>query len=635
MQLKNFLIGLILILFVVMAAIVGYLLVVGGPEAARDTSPTTFSVLESGRGGDFAYSVYSYRGDANITAISYPSEPKRNVVIINDSQAVDAEKLPQLVEHIRKLEAYGFNVSVTEEPKIGDAIYIVPTGGIPSYALFNLQQNSSKGTIIYIGGKDLILSSGMKQLSWYNALSPAQRGRVIQYNGTLNEFLENGSVSLEDEILYQSWMALNNTTYTIRGAGIKTAAVPLNHSGYMRLVYVFDDVRGIYDSPYLKGTEQKLVPSPQSIYPWEKSTLQFSLNTTNGTAFLSIKRDGKLVTHEQLRRVTDENVFIKKLEFADPGQYVISVDDNAGTIATGVLSVRDIQIVPIEQRGVSYVFSVTVDGKPLDNAESLVSLGNSTQRKYYITDGTVTVNAKLNQGKNLFNFEIAGSTIPVVVDNRQTPILSLYINYGIPGLAIIIVVYFGARMTKRPIYSLRFGDSANYIRQEITLPVDRAIESFQGIREDMKIGKAPITPQEFTVSLKRYLTNGADVTEGNVEEILKKLAKANLLETHRDYYQLKGEGDVKKNTLRRMIREKLIESGTMFRESEGKFITKDFEIGFFGSRFGGKGVIVVDDKAEEKQLLAGLSESERARIRLMQANDMLSFVQIDRLSDIL
>jgi hypothetical protein len=161
------------------------------------------------------------------------------------------------------------------------------------------------------------------------------------------------------------------------------------------------------------------------------------------------------------------------------------------------------------------------------------------------------------------------------------------------------------------------------------------LEGFRMIRRDMKLGSAPITPHEFSVSLKRYLTNGADVTEGNVEEILRKLVEQGRLETHRDYYQLAGEGDVVRNVLRRIVREKLIESGTEFHESEGRFVTPDFEIGFFGDTFHGKAIIVVDDKAEEKRILGSIGEKERARLRLQEANGRLSFLPVDRLSDVL
>jgi hypothetical protein len=635
MEMKNVLIGIVVVLLLILAVIIGFVLLSGGETLIQDHSPTTFSVIETGTAAQYGYAVFNYRGSGNITMVSYPTAPKRNVVIINDTQAVDADRLPELVGELQPLEQYGFNVSVTSEPKIGDDIYIVPTGAIPSYALFNLESNSSHGEIIYIGGKDLLLSSGIKQLGWYGSLSEEQKARVVQFNGTLNEFLDKSNVSLAQLILRNDWMAYNSSNMSVSGSSVKSTVVPLNGSGFFRIIYDFQDLHGIYDSPYLQTAPQYIAPSPQLRFPWEKSTLQFSLNATNGTAFLSVKKDGKVVEHEQLMRVTDQNVFIKKLEYNDPGDYVITVNDNSGTIASGLLQVRDIEINLASQQGVTYVFSVTVDGSPMTDSEVMVSLGNSSAKKFFVSGGQVVVPAKLDQGKNTFYFDVSGSTIPVVVDNEGDTVLGFYIKYGLPGLVIVAVVYFGARMTRRPTYSLRFGDSASYIRQEITLPLDRALESFQMIRRDMKIGRAPITPQEFTISLKRYLTNGADVTEGNVEEILKKLVKAGYLESHRDYYQLRGEGEVKRNTLSRMVREKLIESGTPFSEKEGKFVTKDYEIGFFGDKFSGKAVIVVDDKSEEKGILSSMSRSESARYLVMQANDMLSFVTIDRLSEML
>ena len=636
MRTRTIILGLTCILLVVLSLIIVLLLVGGEEGPAADGSPSTFSVIETGSAGEYAYAVYNYRGNGNLSVISYEKEPRRKVVIINDSQAIDASNLPQLVDELRVLEDYGFTLTVTDEPKIGDEIYVIPSGAIPSYALFNLQQNSSNGTIIYFGAKDLLLSNGIKQLNWYNSLSPEQKSRIVVYNSTLNEFLESRNSSLAREVLTAGWAARNISVISVSGNGLNTVSAKLNKTGYLRVIYELGDTRGIFDSPYIKTLDQSLHPSPAAILPNEKSTLQFPLNKTNGTAFLLIKRDGKTMENEQLRRVTDENVFIKRLEYAEPGHYIISVEDSSGPIASGLLHVRDIRIRLLEQRGVTYVFSVMADGVPLEDAEALISLGESgDKRKYYITDGTVTVNAKLDPGENRFNFELAGAEIPLVVVNRQDNLFDFYIKYGIPGLAIIAVVYFGARMSRRPTYRLRFGDAAGAIRQEITLPVGRALESFSMIRNDMNLGSSPITAQEFTVSLKRYLTNGADVTEGNVEEILKRLVKAGHLESHRDYYQLKGEGPVRRNVLRRMIKEKLIESGIMFSESGEKFATKDFDVGFFGDKFTKKALVIVDDKAEMNTLLSSLSQSELARIKLMQANDTLQFVTIDRLGDVL
>ena len=152
----------------------------------------------------------------------------------------------------------------------------------------------------------------------------------------------------------------------------------------------------------------------------------------------------------------------------------------------------------------------------------------------------------------------------------------------------------------------------------------------------MNFGKAPITPQEFTISLKRYLTNGADITEGNVEEILKKLVRAGHLESYRDYYQMPGEGDIKKNALCRMIKEKLIQNGTMFEEKNGRFVTKDYEIGFFGQKLSKKKTfIIVEDHTEANRIINHMNDNERSKIMLLQANDMVELVEIDKLEDVL
>jgi hypothetical protein len=636
MRLLNVIGGALIVLLIVLAGILIFILVAPEPEGFKETSPSTFSVLETGAAGGFGYTVFNYRGTGNITLIGYEAQPKINVVIINDSQAIEATRLAELVSQFKELENYGYNVSVTQEPKIGDGIYMVPTGAIPSYVLFSIQGNKSTGTVIYTGSPELLLSAGTKQSQWYKALTPEQRKRVVLYNQTLDDLLDDHNISLPHDVLYGTWMTGNSTRLALSGNGIRSMSLALNGSDYMRMIYEFPGLRGTYDSVRLKKAQQELVPEPALVYPWERSELMFPLNRTNGTAYFTVKKDGKVVRREQLRRVTDENVFPEKLSFEAPGEYVITAEDGSGVIASGLLHVKELNISLAERRGFTYIFSVMVDGVPMEATEAYVWLGNSSDRgKFYISQGQLVVNAQLAQGTNTFNIGIAGSTAQVQVENSQEPIISFYLKYGSIGMLAVVMVYFAARMTKRPVYSLRFGDTAGYVRQEMSIPTSQALETFRSVRKDIKLEGAPITSQEFSVGLKRYLTQGADVTEGNVEEMLKRLEKGGYLESHRDYYQLKGEGDVRGNVLRRMIRENLIEAGVQFQERHGKFITKDFEIGFFGDAFSKKGIIIVDDEAEIKRILSSLTERELARMRIMQSNATVEFVPIDKLSDML
>lgn len=634
MKILSAILGIIIVLLLVLGGIISVILLSGQPTQSIN-SQSSFIALDSGTAGDYGYTIYNYRGNGNLTVLSYDSQPKLNITIINDSQAIQSSKLPELISQLKTLEKYGYEITVSNEPKIGNGITVIPSGALPSYALFILQQPSYNGTIVYIGAKDLILSTGIKEVKWYDMLSSDQKNHVIVYDGTLDELLEQ-PLSFSEEILYNKWMLRSNDSSTLSGSGVKSSVIHMDSNGYVRLIYDFDNFHGIYDSPYLEKSPHLLIPSPQSIYPWERSSLQFDLNKTEGAAVLTVKRNGDIIQSEELRTVTDQNVFIKKFEYETPGEYFIIVDDDSGNLASGLLHIKDLQVSLLQKRGVSYLFSVTVDGKPLTNTETTVWIGNSSvTKKYYITNGEIAVNANLNQGENIFNFDINGRTIHVIVNNQQENLLDFYLKYGLVGFVIVIVVYFGARITRRPTYRLRFGDSSTYIRQEIKLPLDRALECFKKIRHDMHLGTSPITGHEFTVSLKRYLTNGADVTEGNVEEILNRLVKSGYLTTHRDYYQLEGEGDVKRNVLRRIIREKLIESGTTFKEQGNKFILKDSEIGFFGEKFSKKAIIVVDNESELKLILSSLGDRERASIKIAQTNDTISFVTIDKLSGLL
>ncbi len=629
--------GVLAVLLVILLASFIAVLFVAVPETQKEHIQPLFQVLQTGMAGNSGYAIFNYRGTGNVTVVSYDAEPSKDIYIINDSQAIEATRLPELIDQLKTLEKYGYTVSMSNSTKMGSGIYVLPSGAMPSYVLFSMYQNNSNVTLVYVGATDLLISSGMKKHDWYSTLTPSQRKRILVYNTTLDDFLQDGSRSMPLDILLNSASRQRNSTLHVSGSGLKTATMDLSNATRLRLIAEFDGLYGIYDSAQLQklpvpSGRAVLVPKPQSVFPWEKSTLEFSLKHTNGTAFLSISKDGKEVRRDMLRRVTDENIFLQKLQFSEPGDYVLEVTDNSGTITSGILHVNDLEVALKEHSGTTYVFSMTLDGVPLSDADALVWLGNSTsRRKFYVSDGLMPVNAKLDRGTNIFNINMFGTVIQVPVENNSDPLLDFYIKFGIPGLGIILLVYFSVRVSKKPMYTLRVGDSATYIREEVHIPTAEALDTFKSAREDLHLANEPITPHEFGVELKRRVTNGADVTEGNVEGILKSLVKAGRLETHREYYQLRGEGDVKMNALRRMVKEKLIENGVQFREAGRKFVTKDYEIGFFGDHFTKKAIIVVDSDSEMKQLLSRLSDSEKAIVRIKQANDLLLFVPIDRL----
>lgn len=646
---------IVLAVFAVLLLVFGFaaFLLLGGKSSASP-NPPSFSVAEFGSVGDDGYAVFSHKGNGNLTLISSDEPFARKVFIVKDSRAVDDSRFNELYLQLKSLETYGYNVTITNSSKIGQGIYVIPSGAMPSYVLTRLYTDLSNLTIIYLGAKDLIIASGLKKADWYSLLTSYQKSHLIQYDGTLNQFLEKQNRSLFSDILYSTWAKPTSSTISVFDNGTKT--MTLRHGGadgnYLRLIYNFNDqLRGIADSQKLNQTDLTLVPDSPDVFPGQSSLLQFSLDKTNGTAFFTIKKNGVQLERDSLSRVTDQNVFIQKLQFDSPGDYLLYAADNSGTLGSGIFHVKDLDIRLLDHSGFRYTFSVNLDGQPVRSGEALVSIGNSqSKKKFFINDGVLVVDAKLEQGLSYLNMELLGTKKQITITNNSEEATSFYIKYGIPGLIIVLIVYFGATFTRKPSYKLRFGESASYIRDEVHTTFSEVLAAFNQTRKDLHLGNSPITPQEFGLGIKTHITNGADITEGNLEGVLKSLVDSGHLENHRQYYQLQGEGDVKKNVLQRMIKEKLIENGIYFKEvpnkpgtslqTDGipnsiKFITKDYEVGFYGDTFSKKAIIVVDEESEVRSIMNLLSESDRAKLRIMQSNGRIVFVSIDRFGDIL
>ena len=600
-------------------------------------SKSVFTVIEMDRAGEYGYAVINYNEVSNIRFMSYQNEPLRKIIILNDSGGLAMAGFSEFVAKVRELEKYCYQVEVKNTKYLaGNSLMIVPTGAMPSYILDDLTHNLSSTVILYIGKSDLVSTTdGTKQQKWLTMLSEEQSKRIIHKDTTLDEIIDSNMSTFFTEIIENSWDMLNKTTYVFSGSGERTITVYLGNATATRLIYeTHDGTMAFIDSKTLPKLSNIIMPENESIFPWQKTKVSFMLQKTNGTAIMKIYCNAKKIEEKQLQRVMDKNAFLEIIEFSTPGTYVVKVDDNSGTIASGVVHVKNLKIEYLYSAGTAYYFNATVDGKPVESEKVFVSLNNSTTKKnFYVSNGMLVVHAQLQKGANTFNIDIFGTVIKVPVAYAGDSILDVYVKWGLPGLLLIIIVYFGARMAKRPAYVLRIGESAKEIRKEVGVTLLQALEAFKTIREDIGIGKSPITAQEYAISLKKYVTDGAEVTEGNVEELLKALMKKGCLTNYKRYFQLKGEGDARKNAMTREIREALIESGTEFSFKKDRFITKDFEIGFYGSDFKRKALIVIEGKQELREIFSGLSEKERAYLRLQEFNGLIEFVPLSKLGE--
>jgi hypothetical protein len=624
-----------LVILLVISAVVLYALVAPASiQNAIADEDTTLNIIEVGRAAGQGYVIVNYRGSPKITMLSYNNSPIKKITILNESESM-SDTLPSFVDDLEELMDYGFDFDVSDRRVLGSGIFIVPTGAMPSYIVDDLHFNATDSTIIYIGATDLVIRDGVKKEDWYSTLDQNMRKRLIIHDTTPDEFVENKG-SLFREVLENNWSVYSKVNVSLSGSGLHTSTIPMSESRYLRIISEIGGKKSLVDSVVLPPSGTNIEPEPMSIFPWEKSTVSVSLNKTNGTAFLDVWKDGSQKTNIKLGRVSDENFFQKRLSFNESGEYILKVTDNSGTISSGLVHVKDLKITYIGAIGVTYLFNVSIDNKPMNNAEATVYLSNtSTKRKYFISEGLLSIPAQLKKGNNTFHINILGKSESIDVTYAQEDFAEVYLKYGLPGLLIILAVYFGARMSRRPVYTLRVGEVAGEVRQDVRISPEKAIEAFGIIRAELGLGKSPITAHEFSIALKRQVTDGADVTEGNVEEILQLLAKKGELKSHRQHYQLKGEGDVRQNTLVRMIRDQLIESGIKFRKSGSQFITEHYEVGFFGNKFSKKAFVVVESQDELDSIYSSLDKKELAKLKLRVANGKLRFVKIDRLKDVI
>lgn len=594
------------------------------------------SVQTFGRVSDVGYVIYEANGSGKMTLLALKEKPRKTIFVLKDS-GVGMEHFEDFVAQLYTLDSIGYETKITNPfGDVKEGVVIIPTGAMPLSFLERMEGIDSP--VIYIGAKDLIISGGVKRQQWYASLPDATKSKITVIDGTLDDVFTNKKETLNDILLNlkeNGWAVVNKKEINVIGAdGNYTETIEMANASYVRLVWQTDELTAISDSGNLSTSGIK-INATKELFPWEKMSLMFEVEKTNGTAYIVMEKNNEEKIRDKWQRVSEGNVFIKSYSLDEPGTYIIKIMDNSGVIGGGATHVKDLQISFVQNNGYDYVFSIKLDHRALKQGVVSISLNNSTKsHEYFISDGMLVVPAKLEIGKNIFHFRILGGEKDVAVENAQDELTGIYLKYGLPGLVLVILVYTVARFVRKPVYTLKVSDWSGKIRAELKVPAERAKDVFIIARRDLGIS-GPLTAHEYGIGLKRYVTEGAEITEGNLEQILKQLCNRGALETHGGFYQLVGEGDVKKNVLKRIIRDELIKKGVRFEAVGNKFITLHYELGFFGDRFNKRAFIVFDSEADICSALSSLNERAKATLALQRFNNKVELVTKDRLEDVL
>jgi len=596
-------------------------------------------IISNGRAGEYGYYLYYANGTGNATLFGLNQTPKNKIVVLSET-GIGQESFNEFMESLESLEEYGMSVEVigrSDVRNVRDSILIVPTGAIPDYILNTIGSTGSFNTLIYIGKTDLKMASSLRKDYWYTQLDPETQSRIIVEEYTLDEFMDDPElmVQFKEGLLDNRWAVVSEAEQSfVDYGGDKSIFVPLEENGYLRFVYEAGERKGI-DNSALLPVEPVHMETDGDVYPWERAAVSFTLSNTTGKAFYTVEKNGVILLSEDLGRVGVEKAFYYTYEFEEPGDYIVKVYDSSGMLGSTYIHVKDIEIAHEGTWDIRTIFTVEVDGEPLKSGDLWVSVNNGESEKYPIIDGHVTVTEKLKSGDNVFRVQYLEYKEDIVYEGVQSGTIETYLQWGPFILVFIVVIYVLASMRKKPLYTIKIEAVARKERNTVEITSAQIVECIKYLEDKFGWEKVPVTLNELAYSIRKNVTDGADVLDGDLEAILKALEARGVVEREGDYYQLKGWGDVKTNVLMRRIRDHLVKNGVKFKEKKKGFDIGSALISAQYNDMNEKLILVFDGEEDVRRFMNSLKGTERARLEVKKANDRIRLVSIDSLEEIL
>jgi hypothetical protein len=628
---------IIVLVFILVLAATLAMAVLGFQE--EEAEKGYLEILSGGRAGEYGYYLYNANGSGNATLFGLDQEPRDRVYILSET-GIGMESFNEFVDEMDTLQEYGMTVEVIGRGDVRntrEGILIVPTGAIPDYILNTIGSTGTFNTLVYIGKTDLKMASSLRKDYWYLQLDDATKEKIIVKEHTLDEFMDGPGLveGFKEELLENSWAVVSRETHTFEDYdGDSSLFVPLEETGYLRFLYHAGPNKGVESSGLLPKEPVRL-ETDGHVYPWERAAVSFTLSNTSGKAFYTVEKNGVILLSEDLGRIGVEKAFYYTYEFEEPGDYIVKVYDSSGMLGSTYIHVKNIKIIREGTYDIRTVFRITVDGEPLKSGDLYISVNNEEAKKYPIIDGHATIAEKLQGGKNVFRVQYLEYKEDIIYTREQAGTIETYLTWGPVILVFIVVVYVLASMRKRPVYTIKVGAFSRKERNELEITYDDIKGCFEYIEDKFGWENVPVKLNEIAYSVRKNITDGADVLDGDLEAILKTMEKKEMVERYGDYYQLRGWGDVKKGVLMRQARDTLVKNGVKFKETKNGFDSGSEIISAEYADLKKKLLLVFDGEEDARRFMNSLKGSERARIEIKKANDMIKLVPIDRLEDLL
>ncbi|MEW5996896.1 MAG: hypothetical protein AB1657_04865 [Candidatus Micrarchaeota archaeon] len=608
----------------------------------EEQAPTGFvQPIKGGRAGVDAYYLFLANGSGSARLVALGEKPKTSVAVLSE-EGIDDEttnRFGEFVERMSGLEQYGMSVQVVSAADlraIRESVIIIPSGAMPRYVLDDLGAlHSRDNRIVYIGKTDFVLSRELRQDYWLAQLDNESREKLVVREMKLGDFLDarGEPEELAEEILKNEWAESAESDFAFSSfSGRKTLFVPLGHGGYYRFIYEAGGQKGIIDSQRMPMEPIEVTVTP-SIYPWEKAELFFTVNQSAGKVLYTLEREGDQIAAEELGYVGSEKVFYYTFEFEEPGDYIFWVYDSSGMLGSAHMHVKRIDVSIVDVRDVRVIFNVTVDGVPVKSGRAAVSMDGDEEREFSIADGQMAVPARLRAGENNFRVRYLEYVETIPYSQKEEGLFDVYLKWLVPGLAVIAGVYVYASIRRRPVYTLRIEKMGKKKANTVWVAPGQVVDAIRDVEKSCGWKDVPVSLKELMQSFKKNMTDGADMYDGDVESLMKKMEERGLVERYGDYYQLRGWGDVRKNVMKRKARDALVLSGEKFRDAWGGFELDRFVVSTEYFNTDKHLILVFEDEEEKRRFLDSMEPLSRAEMDLKLENGKVTITTVDGLSE--
>ena len=605
---------------------------------------------------------------------------------------------------ITEFNKYGVDVETVDINDLSDiknSIIVVPTGRMPRCiynSLDTLFNNSN--TVIYIGrNTDLLLDFDgalgsndrkLKDLGYlsinkdfgtvYSPVNNTRRGYLIHISNTLNEFsnLDSLAAQLVRISLLESWEEyLGYSRFTTNHfVGKKTLFTSGSRTpgSVLRVIYeiVIDDagqkLYGMYTSGYLK-TYSGMLSGPKNILPDQPFYYELYLNASYDQPVrlvldMEVYKNGVLI--EQLGKHVDDisikNVWNGRYRYdgeIDPGDYLFVLKDQYGNIYSKMyLHVYKVKIRLLSLEGNMYRFQILLDDQPLPKVISTDSISiafddGAKISRYISQDGVFEIYTYLSRGEHTMTVYLDGAEISGTFNNERLTIFDLYIQYGIIGLVIAVIIIVLFRHKPRLKYTIVIPKFSTERMRIFKIKSEELLRIFELVNKEFGWKKLPLRLNEIRYGIRKYASKEREiiVMDANLEKVLDSLVMKNLLyKLSEGYYApkkwYKDKEIAEQKVIARLIRDKLIENGVRFKEKGGVLEVDDLIITPITddsvlirlTKHKEKTIVVFKDDVSLQEYLKSLSsttDKDKLKVSILITNNRIFLTSIDKLGDLL